>query len=445
MTTLAIGSSVTVAVRDGGTVAISTNGGLASAVVTPTEGGSSSVSFGPLPERRILGPYKEGASVTITNSSAGSLDYDVETTFDPSSVAITGGTIDGNTLATQKLRKWRAAVARARTGGAPAKLALIGDSTTRGMGANGAVFGSNLAAKAYPSVLAAALTKTLLPAQNNSFFGNGASTLTADDTRVTMTGGWAAGGILGVGASVITTSATGVLTFTPTANCKTFDIYYLQGGGLGSFNIDVGGVGTTLVNTAGTSQIKKATIVAGSSSLAPLNITWVSGACFVQGVEGRDPADLISVWNMGWAASKAADWNNAANATFGPQFTLSQYLPDLTIICLTINDGSAATISPTYQSDLQALITQASITGDVALMIGVPSNTATASAANQATCLAVNQALSVSNGIPLIDLSYRWGSYAVSNPLGMYFDNVHPTAQGYADVAGAVQRMVGFL
>jgi lysophospholipase L1-like esterase len=93
MTTLAAGSSVTVAVRDGGTVAVATNGGMASAVVTPTEGNVHTVSFGPLAERRTLGPYKEGASIVITNSSCGAFDYDVESMFDPSSVAITGGTI----------------------------------------------------------------------------------------------------------------------------------------------------------------------------------------------------------------------------------------------------------------------------------------------------------------------------------------------------------------
>jgi hypothetical protein len=93
MTTLAVGSSVTVAVRDGGTVAIATNGGLASAVVTLTEGGTQTVSLGPLTERRTLGPYAEGASIVITNSSCGAFDYDAETRTDPSSVAITGGTI----------------------------------------------------------------------------------------------------------------------------------------------------------------------------------------------------------------------------------------------------------------------------------------------------------------------------------------------------------------
>lgn len=95
MTVLAPGSSVTVAVRDGGTIAIATNGGFGSAVVSPTEGGSTPVSFGPAPERRVLGPYREGASVVLTNQTCGAFDYDAETTTDLSNVAITGGVIGG--------------------------------------------------------------------------------------------------------------------------------------------------------------------------------------------------------------------------------------------------------------------------------------------------------------------------------------------------------------
>lgn len=115
MTTLAAGSSVTVAVRDGGTVAIATNGGLASAVVTLAEGGTQTVSLGPLTERRTLGPYGEGASVVLTNANCGAFDYDVESTVDPASGA--AGT----------LGRWRAKLA---TDPANAVMMFIGDSTS---------------------------------------------------------------------------------------------------------------------------------------------------------------------------------------------------------------------------------------------------------------------------------------------------------------------------
>lgn len=78
MTTLAIGSSITVAVRDGGTVAIATNGGFGTVTATPVGGAAVSASFGPEPARRVFGPFSEGASVSVTNNSCNAFDYDLQ-------------------------------------------------------------------------------------------------------------------------------------------------------------------------------------------------------------------------------------------------------------------------------------------------------------------------------------------------------------------------------
>lgn len=75
MTTLAAGSSVTLSVGDGGYVIVATNGGMASVTVTPTGGSASTVNLGPLPVRQRFGPYSEGASIVLSNSTA-VLDYD---------------------------------------------------------------------------------------------------------------------------------------------------------------------------------------------------------------------------------------------------------------------------------------------------------------------------------------------------------------------------------
>jgi hypothetical protein len=76
MTALAIGSSATVSLRDAGQVTVSTNGGFASVTVTPTAGVAQTVSIGPGPTRRTFGPYTEGATIVMVNSSVGEMDYD---------------------------------------------------------------------------------------------------------------------------------------------------------------------------------------------------------------------------------------------------------------------------------------------------------------------------------------------------------------------------------
>lgn len=76
MTTLAIGASATVSVGDGGTVTVATNGGIVSVVVTPVVGAVTSEAIGPSPTRKVYGPFAEGASVALTNQTAGQCDYD---------------------------------------------------------------------------------------------------------------------------------------------------------------------------------------------------------------------------------------------------------------------------------------------------------------------------------------------------------------------------------
>ena len=66
---------MTLSVGDGGYVSVATNGGMASVTVTPTGGSASTVNLGPLPVRQRFGPYSEGASIVLGNSTA-VLDYD---------------------------------------------------------------------------------------------------------------------------------------------------------------------------------------------------------------------------------------------------------------------------------------------------------------------------------------------------------------------------------
>ena len=97
MTALAQNATVTLAVSDDGRVAVATNGGLGSYTTTPTGGVVTSRIFGPEPLRQTLGPFPEGASITLNNTNCSSFDYEPRGGYNPTNVAITGGTITGIT------------------------------------------------------------------------------------------------------------------------------------------------------------------------------------------------------------------------------------------------------------------------------------------------------------------------------------------------------------
>lgn len=89
MSTLAVGGSLTINLRDKSAAAISSNGGFATVTVTPNGGAAVVSTCGPGPCRQIIGPYGEGATVLISNESSASFDVDVLSA--PSSTV--GGTL----------------------------------------------------------------------------------------------------------------------------------------------------------------------------------------------------------------------------------------------------------------------------------------------------------------------------------------------------------------
>lgn len=76
MTTLAQGSSATVILRDGGSISVATNGGFGTVAATPNGGTAGTTYLGPAPVRQVFGPYPEGATVVVTNTSCVSFDFD---------------------------------------------------------------------------------------------------------------------------------------------------------------------------------------------------------------------------------------------------------------------------------------------------------------------------------------------------------------------------------
>lgn len=75
MPTLTAGNSTTFTAYDGGTVSVASNAGFASVSITQVAGPAISESWGPGPFRKVFGPFKEGATVTVRSQSA-EVNYD---------------------------------------------------------------------------------------------------------------------------------------------------------------------------------------------------------------------------------------------------------------------------------------------------------------------------------------------------------------------------------
>lgn len=348
-----------------------------------------------------------------------------------------------------KLTKWRVALGKMRGNSTyRPRILCIGDSTTWGLNSNGAATG-DMMTYCYPTQLTNLLNAAGISAQTDSVFGGSTGGSRLDkDGRVTNAGAWALAADTTSGWTIsgrfYTASTSGNLSFVPYKQTDTFKVWYISETGNGVLGYNINGSGAGTVDTAlnnGTIQTITTTASLGTNTL---NLSWSSGgAVKVIAIEGYNSAtEQVSVMNCGWGGSKAADWTGTTNF-FSPLNVIDTFAPDLTLINLGVNDLGPATPVATYKSSLQTLITECLLYGDVALVAFTPISIANKDLATQSTYIDALYELGVTNSIPVIDLWRRFVSYEIMNPLGMYFDVLHPNGNGYADMAQGVFNVIG--
>lgn len=341
---------------------------------------------------------------------------------------------------------WTAARSAVAAGTRNAKILCIGDSITVGYGAGGFVH-AGAEPLAYPAQLAG-----LLAAYNGSrqsAFGDHAGTSSASlvgfDSRLSIGAGWEPYSLTpSIGASMLRniTNTTDAVNFTPSIPVDTFEIYTAGGSdGDGTSIAFDGGAPVTTAFGVVSGAYTKTTVSAGSLGSHTVNLKRVvagGGGAFVDGIVAYNSAvKEVSVYNGGWSGSASVHWNDAT-APYRPLSALATIAPDLTIICLGRNDCLADIPPAVFAANMQAIITAAKAVGDVLLVTPPPCDPITlpaASLADQEAIVDAIRALGATNGCNVVDVSARWQSYAVSQPLGRYSDTVHPSAVGYLDIA----------
>lgn len=345
------------------------------------------------------------------------------------------------------LPHWRAAMARVRAGTGRARIHCIGDSTTMGAGAgSGGVTALNGAApNCWPAALAKILSRWV-PTSYNSFWTalNNPIPYNTYDPRVTLAANW------GVGADQIFAWSPGSvndLYFEPAGIIDTVYAYTVEnGGGTAALNVNGGATLATLSSAGGPG-------VMGQIIPVPRGINTVTvvpnnnGPVYLMGMVTYDSTvPAVDIICDGQYGSELSNWTEITSLQ--PWWFHNTWLaPDLTIICLTINDVNEIGLAGlgAYINNMQALITKVRSTGDCVLMVGIPSNSANATdGITLPAYVAALKALAFINGVGLIDLSERWVSWAYTNAIMPYFDGDHAEAQGYQDVAQAVASAIAF-
>ena len=365
-------------------------------------------------------------------------------------------TIGVNVLnrSTANTQKWRSALARYLTSGYRPKLLFIGDSKDVGIGAGTASDGQ------YQSVGAASRNKTTYLAQllaargynvnRQSWAGAAglASTTAVNgyDPRRTIPSTWNYGQFsLGGGRLNAASPNTDAMTIVPDASVITdrVDILVVTSAGLGTISV-TDGTTTATQSTSGADGIQRLSFTGFSrgagKSYSVARTTANTGSIRILATIALDSTrPEIEILNGGSSGATTANWNSAANPE-SPLNAIPGYAPYMSVIQLGTNDmAPSANISlSAFSTNIASIIAATKITGDC--MVELPSQppVGAASYPNYAAYTAAARSAALAGGCIVIDHGARLGSWTGANAAGFMFDNLHETANGYADEARPV-------
>lgn len=352
-----------------------------------------------------------------------------------------------------KMRKWRQAKARVLAKTGRGVLMMLGDSREVGFGATGAANFVGARAKNRAAQIAAYFNANGLPAHTDNVFCDGninsvGATVPQYDPRVTLGAGWVNSGAFdtvqwtGFGIAFSNLTTTNTMSFTPDNQTDTADIYYLTRPGFGVMTVSVGGNVIATMDGNVAQSIKKLTISypRGANTLT-FTPTTVGNGVFVYGMDCYDSTiPKISVWTCGNSGGGVQNMIFNSFPWEGTQpFKSGVISVDATIINIGVNDANNGMSIPLYSSRLSTIVDNVQTGGGNCIL-----NTFSASslASWPASALPRVQtywdaitAVGIAKGIPLVDHATRFGSYEVSNPLGLYADTLHPNGVAMADQA----------
>lgn len=362
---------------------------------------------------------------------------------------VLAGVLGGTRFAVPDLPVWSAAVRTMQAGGREARLLCIGDSVTQGYGGVLGGWTPNGRAGAWPERLAAMMSGRGLPASAASVAGAGAADgasggYSAYDPRVTMGAGWGVNALTGMGGKLFSgaASSTGVWSFQPDRPVDRFDLWAVTNTALGVLTVETDGAVRASVSTTKAASME-VTTVAVPETAGPVSVRWASGgAVFIAGgVAWRSDVRRARVINAGWGGARITDWITT-DQPYRAYGSIPAVAPDLSVVCLTINDWNAGTAVSTYKAGLGTLVDRCLTTGDVLLMTGCPSDPAQGKASYAAQTALRDAVFDVAatRGLagPIDGTALFGGSFAG----GLMFDSVHPNAAGQARIAEAIRARV---
>jgi hypothetical protein len=253
-------------------------------------------------------------------------------------------------------------------------------------------------------------------------------------------------------------SATDIWSFTPSVSTDTIVVWsfcYLGNSGA-AFTVSDNGTLLGTVTASGVCASSSPGALVQSTftrtgSTNPIKIARTGGSVIIQAVDSFSSGAAttptqVRISNWGAYGSDSSYWITNTFNHF-PYPAMAAMNPDLVVLDLGINDYRNGKSAAAFQTNMQSIITNLKSQNiDIVLVRPQPDNAPVYASLYQQYKF-VYYALSKANGIPLVDLNSRLGTWATAQANGEYGssganDSVHLSQIGYADVAQALWQVL---
>lgn len=233
-------------------------------------------------------------------------------------------------------------------------------------------------------------------------------------------------------------------TFTSDRAGETIDLIYAENSGAFTYQIDSAAAVTVAAGDGGRQNWKTITVSGLPNTTHTLKITTTSNVPVnLGGAAVRRNVGFI-VENAGNGGADTGTWHPSQQwFRNGPteQFYATQR-DAIFIESTLVNDITHGITPATHQANLTDIINQWKTVGDVVVWVPPQSSTDLIPADTFATYRSAVYAAAKTAGVPILDISTRWGSWSNANNLGYMADTAHPTSAGYDDIARCFTAML---
>lgn len=231
--------------------------------------------------------------------------------------------------------------------------------------------------------------------------------------------------------------------------CTEVKVAYLNSGltaaTLGEFSISIDGGSPVTVTPSGATTLGKWS--SGPLSPGPHHVRIenidATYSSIITGIYNGSAGNGIVLNQGGYSGTNSGQWDVDTHMSLWGTLIALEPDPEVIFVSIGVNDAVGSATVGDYETNLESILDKALLKTPAVVVVTQPHASSVAHG-RWDDFRAVARAAAEDRGLPVIDVTERWGYYPGNEP-GLYADGTHPSRDGYAKIAQLVAQGIGVL